>query len=87
MYSIRPQFSLSFTYKLIMNLFQVKLDDSDKAENIDLKPEVIEQIHAKFEGLSIDEAKQVIFEVTNDLIADLKVSNKLYLLTTILNIF
>jgi hypothetical protein len=70
-----------------MNLFQVKLDDSDKAENIDLKPEVIEQIHAKFEGLSIDEAKQVIFEVTNDLIADLKVSNKLYLLTTILNIF
>lgn len=54
----------------------VKLDDSDKAENIDLKPEVIEQIHAKFEGLSIDEAKQVIFEVTNDLIADLKIDMK-----------
>lgn len=32
----------------------------------------MEEIHSKFEGLSLDEAKKIIFEVTNELITDLK---------------
>jgi hypothetical protein len=67
----------------IYRKYILKIDDdvkeeieSDKAENIDLKQEVIDQIHSKFQGLSIEEAKQVIFEVTNEIIADLKADMK-----------
>lgn len=34
----------------------------------------MEQIHKKFDGLSIEDAKQIIFEVTNELVIDLKVN-------------
>ena len=53
---------------------EIKDDDFEKAENIELKQEVIDQIHSRFEGVSIEDAKQIIFEVTNEIITDLKVN-------------
>jgi hypothetical protein len=40
-----------------------------------LNEEVIQEIHEKFSDLSIEDAKKIIFEVTNELITDLKVNN------------
>lgn len=45
----------------------------EKPENIQVPDKVIEQIHSKFDGLSLEEAKRIIFEVTNELVTDLKV--------------
>lgn len=42
-------------------------------EQVELPVVVEDEIRSKFEGLTIDEAKQVIFEVTNEIISDLKV--------------
>ncbi len=41
-----------------------------------LSDEVVAQIHDKFSGITIDEAKRVIFDVTNELVNELKVSAK-----------
>lgn len=49
---------------------RMELQNSD---NIVLPDELIEQIRDKFDGLSLEDAKKIILEVTNDVIADLKV--------------
>lgn len=48
-------------------------EELDKPENIVLPDEVLAQINDKFEGLSLDEAKKIIFEVTNEMVTELKV--------------
>ncbi len=42
----------------------------------ELKSELVEQIHQKFSGLTIEDAKKIIFQVTNSMVADLKVRKK-----------
>jgi hypothetical protein len=37
---------------------------------------VIEEIQSRFGDLSIDEAKRIIYEVTNEVVSGLKVNNK-----------
>jgi hypothetical protein len=49
-------------------------DGGDNPENIQLNQEIIEQITKKFEGISIEDAKKIIFQVTNEIVADLKVN-------------
>lgn len=48
----------------------------DSPENIALSAELVEQINNKFVGISIEDAKKIIFEVTNELVDDLKDSMK-----------
>ncbi|RNA24087.1 hypothetical protein BpHYR1_008910 [Brachionus plicatilis] len=44
----------------------------ENPENIVLSDEVLEQIHDKFEGLGLDEARNIIFQITNELVTELK---------------
>lgn len=44
----------------------------EKPENMVLSEEVVAQIQQKFGGLSVEEAKRIIFEVTNELVNELK---------------
>ena len=50
----------------------------EKPENMQLNEEVITQIHQKFQGLSIEDAKKIIFEVTSELVNDLKVKKDFF---------
>ena len=47
--------------------------DVEKPENIIIGPQIAEQITKKFEGISIEDAKKIIYEVTNEMISELKV--------------
>jgi len=55
-----------------------------------LSDEVVAQIHDKFSRLNIEDAKRIIFEVTNELVSELKVRRKslfLILVKKEINIF
>ena len=52
----------------------------ENPNSMQLSDEVVAQIHDKFSGITIDEAKRVIFDVTNELVNELKVSTKTTLL-------
>ena len=46
--------------------------EAEQMESIQLTQEVIEEIRSRFSDLSLEEAKRIIFEVTNDLVSGLK---------------
>ncbi len=48
--------------------------EGDSPDNIQLNQDVIEQITKKFDGISIEDAKKIIYQVTHELIVDLKVN-------------
>ncbi len=58
-------------------LAAARLEAEKQAESIEPKIEVnteaLNELHKRFEGISLDDAKRIILEVTNDLLADLKV--------------
>ncbi|CAF0817967.1 unnamed protein product [Brachionus calyciflorus] len=54
-----------------------KRKELENPDNIELPDEVVEQIHDKFEGLTLDDAKKIIFEVTNELVNELKTDMRL----------
>lgn len=62
-------------------------EELEKPENIVLSEEIQAEIHDKFEGLGLDEAKKIIFEVTNELVAELKVFLIFYHLKIFILIF
>jgi hypothetical protein len=45
-------------------------------ENIEITREVVEEINTKFSDVTLEDAQKIIFEVTNELIADLKADMK-----------
>ncbi len=47
---------------------------AEEIAKIEIPNGIENEIRSKFEGLSIDEAKQVIYEVTQEIVADLKVN-------------
>ena len=50
------------------------VQEEDEDNDLDLTQEVIDKIQEKFSGLSIDDARKIIVEITNELVTDLKAS-------------
>lgn len=46
--------------------------EEDENQDFEIKQELIDQISEKFSGLSIEDARKIIFEVTNEMVTDLK---------------
>ena len=56
---------------------QIKQEEQQNAVKLpELSKEVQEKLTTMFDGLSIDDAKKIIFEVTQEMVADLKVRIK-----------
>ena len=47
-------------------------------EAMDSNKELVDELQKRFEGISVEDAKRIILEVTNDLLADLKVKSFFY---------
>lgn len=47
-------------------------------EAMDSNKELVDELQKRFEGISVEDAKRIILEVTNDLLADLKVKSFCY---------
>ncbi len=67
------------------NKYVLKIDDEKKAKSdtvqeesgdldndLEISNEVIDQIHKKFSAISIEDARRIILETTNELVSDLK---------------
>lgn len=52
------------------------IEEERGADTLKLTDEVIDEIQSRFAGISIDEARKIIFEVTNELVTELKVTKE-----------
>ncbi len=50
------------------------VQEEDEDNDFEITNEVIEEIHKKFTGVAIDDAKKIILEITTELVTDLKVT-------------
>lgn len=50
----------------------VQEENEDLDNDFEITNEVIDQIHQKFNGISIEDARKIILETTNELVTDLK---------------
>lgn len=50
----------------------VQEEDEDLNNDLEMNQELIDQIHSKFNNLTVEDARKIILEVTNDLVTDLK---------------
>lgn len=49
------------------------VQEEEEDNDFEITQEVIDQIHKKFSGVSIEDARKIILEITSDMVTELKV--------------